>query len=126
MGKNIVVEGCQLIFQNGGLPTAISITPGQLSNKVKCDGRKAYKTLNFTINGYLGGSITDGNGTGSGSINASSTKLKIEGNKAILEGDMSSTVTITGTNSTSGVPVTVTFPEIVKVQSAGQMKVKAI
>lgn len=124
--KNIVVEGCQLSFQNGGgPPSAISITPGQTSTHVKCGGKAAYKTLKFTISGYTGQAITvTGSGSGSGEIIATSLHTKVEGNKAFLEGDVSASITINGqtTSGTSTVPATAI--EIVKVTSAGQTRAK--
>lgn len=125
MGKNIVVEGCQLQFSAG--QGTISIAEGQTSTRIKFGGKATYKTLNFTISGYSGGTITDGNGTGSGSIIASSQNVKIEGNKAILEGDTSATITITGTTTIPPAgPVTVTSPDIVTVVSAGQSKAQGV
>lgn len=124
MTKNIAVEGCTLQFQNGGTGT-ISITPGQTSLKVKADGKGVYKTLNFTISGYTGQAITvAGSGTGSGSINASATHDKVEGNPVFLEGDVSSTITINGLQPSGGGTAPATATEIVKITSAGQTKVK--
>lgn len=119
--KYIAVEGCQLQLQSG--TGNISVT-GTTSTKVKCGGKAAYKELKFSISGYLGGAITNSDGQGSGSINATAQKVKIEGNSAILEGDASATITITGTTTTQSGPVTVTAADTVKVTSAGQQKVK--
>lgn len=120
MGKFIAVDGCQLVFQTGGPPTAITINPGQLSNHVKYDGKKVYTSLNFTISGYIGGAIASG-GTGSGSIVSTSVNNKVDGKKVFLEGDMSAAITITGT-SASGYPAVAV--DVVKIQSAGQNKGK--
>lgn len=123
--KNIVVEGCTLQFQNGGSGT-ITITPGQTSTKVKADGKAVYKTLNFTISGYTGQSITiAGSGAGSGSINATAQHCKVEGQPVFLEGDQSATITINGLQPVPGGgtgPATAT--EIVKITNAGQTKAK--
>lgn len=127
--KNIVVEGCTLKFQNGGGPdSAISITEGQASNKAKADGKKIYKTITFTISGYTGQAITvSGSGSGSGEITATSQNVKVEGNKVILEGDVSASITINGLKPVEGggtEPATAT--EVVKVTNAGQSKVKGV
>lgn len=124
--KAFAVEGCSLHFQNGGGPdTAISITPGQTSAKVKAGGKACYKTLKFTISGYTGQAITvPGSGSGSGEIQASAQKVKIEGNAAILEGDVSATITINGQATSGSSTVPATAAEVVKVISAGQTKVK--
>lgn len=119
--KYIAVEGCQLQLQSG--TGNISVT-GTTSSKVKYGGKAAYKELKFSISGYLGGAITNSDGQGSGSINATAQKVKIEGNSAILEGDTSSTITISGTTTTQSGTVKVTATDTVKVTSAGQQKVQ--
>lgn len=122
--KNIAVEGCSLKFQNGGGPdTAISIT-GTTSTKVKADGKAVYKELKFSISGYNGQAITNSDGTGQGSIIATAQKVKVEGNAVILEGDVSASITISGSTTTPSGKQDVTAVEIVKVTDAGQTKVK--
>ena len=122
--KNITVQGCSLKFQNGGGPdTAITIT-GTTSTKVKADGKAVYKELKFSISGYNGQAITNADGTGQGSIIASAQHVKVEGNAVILEGDVSASITISGTTTTQSGKTPVTAVEIVKVTKAGQTKVK--
>lgn len=122
--KEIAVEGCTLEFQNGGTGT-ITITPGQTSTKVKADGKAVYLTLKFTVSGYSGGAITDPeSGSGSGEITASAEHVKIEGYKALLEGDVSAEFIITGTSTSGSSTTTVTTPEVVKITAAGQTKAK--
>lgn len=123
--KEIAVEGCTLEFQNGGTGT-ITINPNQASTKVKAEGKGVYKTLKFTISGYTGGAITvTGSGTGSGEINASAQKVKVEGNAVFLKGDVSSTITINGLQPAEGGGTKpATNQEIVKITDAGQTKVK--
>ena len=119
----IAVEGCTLEFQNGGTGT-ITITPGQTSTKVKADGKAVYLTLKFTVSGYNGQAITNADGTGQGSIIASAQHVKVEGNAVILEGDVSASITISGTTTTQSGKTPVTAVEIVKVTKAGQSKAK--
>ena len=125
MTKAIVVDGCTLQFQNGGTGT-ITPDPNQTSTKVKAGGKAVYKTLTFTISGYTGHAITvAGSGSGNGEIKASSTKVKVEGNKVILEGDVSATITINGQQPAEGGGTKpATASEVVKVTAAGQTKVK--
>jgi uncharacterized Zn-binding protein involved in type VI secretion len=126
----IAVDGCSLEFQNGGSPnTAISITPGQLSTKVKADGKAVYKTIKFTISGYTASSVIKPtwvplSGSGEGEIVASSKHVKVEGKKVILEGDQSLSITIIGQEQQGQATVTSKVTEIVKVTKAGQTKVR--
>ena len=130
MTKEIAVEGCTLEFQNGGSPnSAISISPGQTSTKVKAGGKAVYKTLKFTISGYTASSAQSptwvpGSGSGQGEIQASAQKVKVEGNAVILKGDVSATITITGKEQQGQTQVEAFATEIVKVTDAGQTKVK--
>lgn len=123
--KEIAVEGCTLEFQNGGTGT-ITINPNQASTKVKAEGKGVYTSLQFTISGYTGGAITVAkSGSGSGAINATAQKVKVEGSAVFLKGDVSSTITISGLKPAEGggtAPATAT--EIVKITNAGQTKVK--
>lgn len=128
--KYIAVDGCSLEFQNGGSPnTAISITPGQLSTKVKAGGKAVFKTLKFSISGYTASSTLKPtwiplSGSGQGEITATSLKVKVEGNKVLLEGDQSASITITGQEQQGQTVITSVVTEIVKITSAGQTKVK--
>lgn len=123
MTKPIAVEGCVLQLQSG--TGTIQITPGQTSTKVRCGGKAAYKTINFIVQNYVGGSITIPIPTsGGGSINASAQKVKIEGFPAFLEGDQSAVITLNGQMPSSGGPVPTTATDTVKIASAGQTQVK--
>lgn len=120
----IAVDGCTLEFQAGGTGD-INITPGQLSTKVKADGKAVYLSLRFTIANYTGQAITvSKSGTGEGEIIASSTHVKVEGHKVYLEGDMSATITINGLQPSGSGTEPATAEEIVKITNAGQSKVK--
>jgi len=120
----IAVDGCTLEFQAGGTGDII-ITPGQLSTKVKADGKAVYLSLKFTIANYTGQAITvSKSGTGEGEIIASSTHVKVEGHKGYLEGDMSATITINGLQPSGSGTAPATAEEIVKITNAGQSKVK--
>lgn len=122
--KALVVEGCTLEFQNGGQGT-ITITPGQTSTKVKAGGKAVYKTLKFTVSNYVGGEITIPlSVSGSGEITASAEKIKVEGNKVILEGDTSGTITLNGQKPADTSTAPATNNDEVKVTKAGQNKVK--
>lgn len=121
--KYIAVDGCELAFQNGGNDESISIT-GTKSTKVFADGKAVYKEIKFSISGYNGQAITNHDGTGNGSIIASASKVFVEGNAVILEGDVSASITINGSTTTPYGKQDVTAIEIVKVKDAGQTKVK--
>ena len=129
--KNIVVEGCELEFENGGNDSSITInpTPSQVSTKVKADGKGVYKTLMFTITGYTASSSVSPNwvsesGVGAGAITASAEHVKVEGNSAILEEGESEEIVITGLEQQGDTQVVATVNEVVKVKKAGQTKVK--
>ena len=128
--KLIAVEGCSLEFQNGGYPnTAISVTPGQVSTKVKAGGKGVYKSIKFTISGYTASSALKPtwiplSGSGQGEITATSQHVKVEGNKVLLEGDQSASITIIGQEQQGSSVVPSQVTEVVKITSAGQTKVK--
>jgi uncharacterized Zn-binding protein involved in type VI secretion len=120
----IAVDGCTLQFQGGGTGD-INITPGQTSTKVKADGKAVYLTLKFTIANYTGQAITVAkSGTGQGEIIASSTHVKVEGNKVFLEGDMSAQITINGLQPSGSGTAPAVAQEFVKILKAGQTKVR--
>lgn len=121
--KYIAVEGCTLEFQVEGATGKIDIT-GTPSTKVKADGKAVYKEIKFSISNYNGGAVTNADGTGTGSIIASAQHVKVEGKAVILEGDVSATITISGTTTTQSGKTSVTTPDVVKVTDAGQTKVK--
>lgn len=92
------------------------------SDKVSFDGKKAYKgTITVNISKYSRGVLV--NGTATATITGSSTKMKIENEPALLEGDKSLVITILGQNAVTGTPEQGT--NILIIDSAGQTKVKA-
>lgn len=118
--KSIAVDGCELDFEESASGD-IEIT-GELSEKDKCDGKKAYKVIKFSVTNYVGGSIVS-QGHGEGQIVASSANARIEGNKATLEGDKSVTIVFQGL---SAAPAPTTHNNKVYVKKAGQTKCKAL
>lgn len=114
MSAYYAVEGCELECSSGTATLTITTAP---SAKVKFGGKAAYMgDLSVTISGYLGGSITNGDGVGSAVISGSSVN-KVEGAACVLEGDESAQVTVTGTNSGGSAASAVIT---VKVSAAGQ------
>lgn len=92
------------------------------SLKVKCGGKKAFfDKIKVSISGFSIPNVLS-NGSGSGEIKGSAQKLKIENMSAVLEGDESEDIAITGVNPAGQVT---TKNVKIKVQSAGQTKVKA-
>lgn len=118
--KNIAVESWTYSFGSGSGNVTVTNQP---SNKVKFDGKKAFfDKIEFSISNYIGGGINQG--SASGSISGSATKLTIEGKAAVLEGDESLPITIYGTSTVYPYnPDTAT--DTVKVLKAGQSKAKA-
>lgn len=120
--KNIAVKGCSLSLGTGSGSISISSTP---SSKVKIDGKGVYSGgLNFSISGYTGGAITNGDGAGSGSISPGAMKVKADGSFVMLEGDTSVPVTINGTMPGPSGPQPAVAMDTVKISNAGQSKVK--
>ena len=120
--KAIAVDGCTLEPVSPATGT-ISINPDQASTEIFINDKGVYfKEIKFSVSGSNGGgSVTNNDGTGQGSIIASGSDIISlpDGSLAVLEGDMSAEVTINGTSgdhSASGVIK-------VKVSSAGQSDV---
>ena len=65
-----------------------------------------------------------GSGSGNGEITVTAEHVTVEGNKVILEGDVSESITISGQEYSGSSTVASTFTEVVKVTDAGQSKVK--
>lgn len=111
---------------SGGTFTITSIA----SLKVKCEGKGVYKgTLSFTFSGgTCSGPPPDSGSTavGSGTINITALKSKVEGDFVIREGDIG---TMSGTYvATNPSPPPATIPGVftnqpVKITDAGQTKV---
>lgn len=118
--KNVATEDWEWEFDSG--TGTVTVTEG-ISEKVKCDGKKALMgTIKLTISNYSGKGISQG--SGSGTLDGTANKFKIEGKKAVLEGDESDVIQVTGMNQAPPPPVkSVTVK--VKVKKAGQTKVKA-
>lgn len=118
--KYVATEDWEWEFNSG--KGTVTVTEG-ISEKVKCDGKKALiGTIKFTISNYSGQGISQG--SGEGTIKGSATKLKIEGKGAVLEGDESDNIAVTGLNQAPP-PPKLTVYVTVKVKKAGQTKVKA-
>ena len=116
--SNIAVLGCTLQAVAPGTGT-ITIDPNQESQEVFINNKGVYfKEIKFSVSGSNGGgSVTNNDGTGQGSIIATgSNMLDKDGNIAVLEGDVSASVPISGTSGSSSASGAI----IVKVVSAGQ------
>ena len=122
--KSLAVDGCELKLSAGSGTRKITNQP---STKVKADGKGCYYgEIKFSISEYTGKNIINGDGRGSGSISGGSKHVKIEGKAAVLEDDESETITVSGTKpGPNGSQIPTTDNITVKVQSAGQSKVKA-
>ena len=128
--KNVVVadetleseSGSKIKFKWKATASADYKITTQPSVKVLCDGKKAYKgTITINVSNYADGTLVNGSTTAT--ITGSSTKMKIENEPALLEGDQSSTLTILGQNAMTGLPASA--QNILIIESAGQTKVKA-
>ena len=117
--KHIAVKGCELDFKNPA--TGLINITGEESEKVFCDGKAAYKTIQFSVTNYVGGDIVS-NGTGGGTIDASSETCEIEGMAATLEGDESAQITFQGQDGQGNPAIDV---NVVYVKKAGQKKCSA-
>lgn len=80
-----------------------------------------FKEIKFSVSGSNGGgSVTNNNGTGTGSIIATGSDVQDKnGNLVVLEGDMSASVPITGTAGQSPASGAI----FVRVKKAGQTDV---
>lgn len=121
--KNVVVDGCEFSFDPA--PVIVDVTVKSTpSTKVKFGGKGAYfKEIEISVSGYAGGGVLDGKNS-SVKIQGSSSTMKIENEKAILEGDKVEQITIAGvdqadTSKPKSIKVTVSIGD------AGQTKVKA-
>ena len=118
----IAVEGCELALDHGSSsPISISSTP---SDKVKAGGKGCYKDkISFSVSGFSGNKITNGNGSGSGNISGSAEYVLIEGDPAVLENDKV-TITLNGTAGSGQSEHAESENVTVKVKKAGQDKVR--
>ena len=117
--KNVATEDWEYKFSEGDGSVEVQNQP---SLKVKCGGKGAYfekikvKVSSFSISNVISG------GSGEGEIKGSAQKLKIEGQPAVLEGDESEKFGVIGVDPAGHM---ITYYVTIKVQSAGQTKVKA-
>ena len=123
--KAIAVDGCVLEPVSPATGT-ITIEPNQASEDVFVGEKGVYfKEIKFKVaNSNGGGSVTNNDGTGEGSIIATGGSILFlpDEDKVVLEGDLSDEVTIDGTagdQSASGIIK-------VRVKSAGQSDVFAL
>ena len=117
MTKNIAVKGCTLSLSVGVGTVSISSPE---STTVKFDGKGCYSgPLNISVSNFADTSTQIVQGAGFGVINPTSTKVKVDGNFVVLEGD-NCDVLITGVHSASGVTLTQTVN--VQISNAGQTK----
>jgi len=121
MSKELAVVGMTFKFVNPAHSGTVTVT-GIASTKVKAGGQYIYKNnLTISITAGSDGSIT--NATGTGTMVATSTKLKTENIIPLRKGDKSIVITMTGTNP-SPPPPTSTYTTQVEIDNAGQTKVK--
>lgn len=123
--KAIAVDGCVLEPVSPATGT-ITIEPDQASEEIFVGEKGVYfKEIKFKVtNSNGGGSVTNNDGEGEGSIIATGGNILYlpDEDKVVLEGDLSDEVTINGTagdQSASGVIK-------VRVKSAGQSDVFAL
>jgi len=116
--KNIAVQGCQLDC------TFAQITTSPKTS-VKCGGKATYAgDLNIQISGYSSSVITvSGSGSGSGTLQPTSQRVKIEGEKAVLEGDKV-TITVNGQAYSGQTTVPASEDVTVTITDAGQSVVQ--
>lgn len=122
--KYIAVEGCELEAVSPATGT-ITVLPEQASTDTFINDKGVYfKEIKFSVsNSNGGGSVTDENGAGTGSILATCEDVlditSGSDKKAVLEGDKDTSVSISGT--ASGEPASGTI--VVRVKKAGQTDV---
>lgn len=123
MGKPIVVDGCQLEVVAPGTGD-IEITSDPSETVLVGGNGVFFKEIKFKVsNSNGGGSVTNNDGKGEGSITATGENvLNSDGDKVVLLDDMSSSVVINGHSGDSPAAGAV----VVKVSDAGQDKVIAL
>ena len=116
MGKYIAVEGCTLEC----VPQATAQITTPASTTTKAGGKACYRgTLSIIVTNAT--AVTDGNGTGTGTLTGSSQNAKIDGMAAVLEGDQVQ-IQVTGTSGGQPASGVVT----VKISNAGQTYASAL
>ena len=121
----IAVSGCVIGHGSGSTITGgIFAITSIASTKVKAQGQGVYTLkIDFTFSGGSAPGVVSGSVTGSGTINATATKAKAEGQFVMRQGD-TGTLTGTGTNP-SPPPPTIAVSGPVEIKTAGQIKAKA-
>ena len=116
--KYIAVQGCQLDCPYAQIKTSPKTS-------VKCSGKATYAgDLTIQISGYSSSVITvTGSGSGSDTLHPTSQRVKIEGEKAVLEGDKV-TITVNGKAYAGQSTIDISEPVTVTITSAGQTYVK--
>ena len=117
MAKLIAVNGATLKLSAGTATTKeITSTP---SSHSKIEGNGIYNgTINVQISGFVGNTVAVQTGGGSGSIDGTASKVKVDGNPVVLKGDESGDILITGNyaNGNPGAQETIT----VSIEDPGQ------
>lgn len=97
MAKLIAVNGATLKL-SAGTATEKEITSSPSSSS-KIEGNGIYNgTINVQISGFVGSTVVSQTGGGSGSINGTASKVKVDGNPVVLKGDESGDILIIGTD----------------------------
>ena len=111
--KEIAVQGCQLDCPYAQIQTSPKTS-------VKGEGKAAYAgDLSIVISGYSGQGITGG--SGSGTLQPTAEHVKIDGEKAVLNGDKTQEpIQVTGSTGSG----TATVPVVVTIVDAGQTTLK--
>ena len=124
MGKPIAVDGCELEDVTGGGIVTITSSPSS-DNDVAGKGI-FFGPVSFIVSGSDGGgSISDKNGTGPGTITGTGTNIcDAGGQPSLLEGD-TTTAYVSGTAESGNVPVP-NVPITVRVKKAAQNDVIAL
>ena len=124
MGKAVAVDGCRLEVVAPGTGD-VTVETGQVSEDDLAGGKGIhFKEIKFKVkNSNGGGSVTNNDGTGEGSIIATGVNiLNADGEIAVLLDDVSAPVTIQGHAGESSAEGSV----VVKVADAGQDVVIAL
>jgi len=114
MAQYLVVEGCELRLKTYHGTETIEVNPltSIMSNKVKCKGKKVFKTIGFTVSGASNGTINAA--TGTGIINGNSIKTNADGIPLVLKDAESILVVLTGQGGS--------FTDSVVIFNAGQSR----
>lgn len=118
--SDIAVLGCELepVFPATG---EILVTSDPSTEVLVGEKGVYFKEIKFSVTGSNGGgSVTNNDGTGEGSIIATGTNMQDKnGNSVVLEGDLSASVTIKGKAGQSPASGAI----VVRVKKAGQTDV---